>query len=575
MLYMQKLLSLFTGLLVLNALQAAVPLTEAKFTQVINDVKVVGQATKAVHAARLADAFRTPDLLRTGTDSLAELTANDHTITRVGANTIFSFETKGRSINLQQGSVLFHSPKGKGGGTIRTGGASASVLGTTLIVSTTTDGGFKAIVLEGKGQVRLPNGDFRVLDAGQMVLVLPGAPRFGPLLHLNLEKLVKSARLVSGFQSDLPSKERVEEAVERQQELFAKGYAEDTEVEVVDRFIRGRHEAEEERASNLGNAEQAVTESPLMIALRTDATILNGGLDPAHVFLQFFDVQLGGSSGFSGQVRGFAARNISITATLVDMASHTSSGLGGFTFFASERLETLGDVSFTGTSAPGAFELSLLALGEVRLADNSLVEANGVGNLGIKSVEDVKFDAVTLKNYSGSFELVSLGSIEIKDSLAQGSSLKVQAAADLQLENASFTLQAGGVGTPYQVSLQTGGASPATTTTKMELIDVTLTGLGATSSARLISGLEITAENLSFANFGTIALEARTLVLENVDFPAGSAVSLKSQLGLLAPNPNTGSSVQVGFVNYIDNVRYNGSLLSATPHPNITISPLP
>ena len=73
----------------------------------------------------------------------------DKTITRVGANTVFSFEGKDRSVNLESGSLLFHSPKGKGGGTIKSGGASAAVLGTTLIVSSVAGGGFKVVLLEG------------------------------------------------------------------------------------------------------------------------------------------------------------------------------------------------------------------------------------------------------------------------------------------------------------------------------------------------------------------------------------------------------------------------------------------
>jgi len=62
------------------------------------------------------------------------LVAQDETVTRVGANTIFSFDPANRTIDLKQGSLLFHSPHGKGGGTIHTGSATASVLGTTLIV---------------------------------------------------------------------------------------------------------------------------------------------------------------------------------------------------------------------------------------------------------------------------------------------------------------------------------------------------------------------------------------------------------------------------------------------------------
>src|ERR1039458_7127488 len=63
----------------------AMSLTESTFTEVIKDVNVVSQATKAAQPARVKDIVKAPDLVRTGPDSRAELTAPDQTITRIGA----------------------------------------------------------------------------------------------------------------------------------------------------------------------------------------------------------------------------------------------------------------------------------------------------------------------------------------------------------------------------------------------------------------------------------------------------------------------------------------------------------
>ena len=68
---------------------------------------------------------------------------------------------------MKQGSLLFHSPHGKGGGTIHTGSATASVLGTTLIVTTTLGGGLKVLDLEGAVEVKFLNGLKQSLDPGQ------------------------------------------------------------------------------------------------------------------------------------------------------------------------------------------------------------------------------------------------------------------------------------------------------------------------------------------------------------------------------------------------------------------------
>mgnify|MGYP003331858233 CR=1 FL=1 len=228
-----KFFPLFLCLALPFATHGAVPLTEAVFSQVIKDVNVVNVDTRESTKAKLGDTFKNPNVIRTGPDSLAELMAPDKTVTRVGANTAFSFEKSGRAINLEEGSVLFHSPKGKGGGTIRTKGASAAVLGTTLVVTATDGGGFKAIVLEGKGQITLPNGDFRVLTAGQVTFVLPGARTFGPQLNINLSKLVENSRLVQGFEKELPSKPIIQIEIDRQIKQINTGQFEDTKKLVV------------------------------------------------------------------------------------------------------------------------------------------------------------------------------------------------------------------------------------------------------------------------------------------------------------------------------------------------------
>src|SRR4051812_45085717 len=89
----------------------AADLKESKFTQVVNDVKVIAAADKTQKAATVNEMFKMPDMILTGPASRAELVAEDKTITRVGANTIFSFDAATRTIGLEKGTLLFHSPK--------------------------------------------------------------------------------------------------------------------------------------------------------------------------------------------------------------------------------------------------------------------------------------------------------------------------------------------------------------------------------------------------------------------------------------------------------------------------------
>jgi len=224
---MKTNLLICTAVALLNFTGLAAPLTESTFTEIIRDVNTLSTAGNST-AAKLQDILKAPERVRTGPQSRAELTAPDNTITRVGANTVFSFSDSGRTLNLEQGNLLFHAPKGIGGGTIRSGGASAAVLGTTLIVSATTDGGFKIILLEGSGKVTLANGKSVVLTAGQTVFVLPGGTELSPVINLNLERLVGGSLLVNGFVHSLPSQPLIDSAIAKQKKMIASGGAVDT-----------------------------------------------------------------------------------------------------------------------------------------------------------------------------------------------------------------------------------------------------------------------------------------------------------------------------------------------------------
>ena len=230
---MKKLIILFLGALALPLAALAVSdLKETKFTQVFNDVQIIA-SDKSIKPAAVNDLFDMPDILRTGPASRAELVAADRTITRVGANTIFSFDQANRTIDLQQGSLLFHSDHGKGGGTIRTGAATASVLGTTIIVVTTHNGGFKVLVLEGNSEMRFANGFRQNLKAGQMIFVLPGG-KPSPVLLFRLDTQIKNSLLVNGFTIPLTSLALIQQAINDQNKLILSGQEQDTGLLVGD-----------------------------------------------------------------------------------------------------------------------------------------------------------------------------------------------------------------------------------------------------------------------------------------------------------------------------------------------------
>ena len=104
--------------LLASGLQGA-PLTRAEVTRIINVVDVV-VPRKAAHPAVLHEVIKDEIGLRTGSKSRSELMFEDHTLTRIGPETYFSFKAGTRDITLQQGTILLQVPKGLGGVRLRT-----------------------------------------------------------------------------------------------------------------------------------------------------------------------------------------------------------------------------------------------------------------------------------------------------------------------------------------------------------------------------------------------------------------------------------------------------------------------
>lgn len=204
----------------------AADLERATITEAFNSVTVIDRATKSKSQAKVNGEFLAPNILRTGSNSRAELVAPDQTVTRVGSDTLFSFVQNSRDLDLEKGSLLFHAPSGKGGGTIRTPAASAAVLGTTLIVSTTRKGGVKVLMIEGKGRVTPKKGKKLTLRAGEMVIIEPGDTE-GKILNFRIKEQSENAKLIKKFKRPLPSKSKIELAIQKQEKQIENG---DTEL---------------------------------------------------------------------------------------------------------------------------------------------------------------------------------------------------------------------------------------------------------------------------------------------------------------------------------------------------------
>ncbi|MEY2557085.1 MAG: hypothetical protein QOE34_510 [Verrucomicrobiota bacterium] len=182
---------------------------DARVTQIIRDVKIL-PTDAAARAAVVNDRVADDTGVRTGGDSRSELTFSDLTITRLGSNTIFSFNKAGRNAQVDSGSILLRVPKDSGGGRIKTSAVTVAVTGTTLIVESTRGGRNKLMVLEGSARLSLVKypKQFQNARGGQMIDVPAGATTVPPPVNIDLNDVMRKHPLITDF-PPLPSRDLI------------------------------------------------------------------------------------------------------------------------------------------------------------------------------------------------------------------------------------------------------------------------------------------------------------------------------------------------------------------------------
>ena len=200
------------------------PLTSAEVTKIINRVRVI-DPVKGGHPAVVREVIKDDLGLRTGEKSRSELLFQDNTLTRIGAETFFSFKTGTRDMTLEKGSMLLQVPKGLGGAKIHTAAVTAAITGTTIMMEYVPHGYIKVLVLE--GSLRLSrngtSGDSVVLRAGKMVIMRPDAKKIPDPVDVDLKLIVKTSTLVnfSNESAPLPSMPLILAAINDQAKLLA------------------------------------------------------------------------------------------------------------------------------------------------------------------------------------------------------------------------------------------------------------------------------------------------------------------------------------------------------------------
>jgi hypothetical protein len=218
---------------------------QARLTEVIRDVRLLAGQT-AARSAAVNDTVREGTAVRTGTDSRAELTFTDQTLTRLGANTVFSFGGAARTYDLGSGAILMSAPKQAGTVKITTAVATCAVSGFTMISEYHGNTWNKVLMLNGDGYVSLRRnpGDKRHMHSSEILIFRPNATVLPQPQQFDICNVISNGRLITGFTRRLPEWPALVNLCERQRsEPVKKKLIDPMSQDIIDQAINARPEA--------------------------------------------------------------------------------------------------------------------------------------------------------------------------------------------------------------------------------------------------------------------------------------------------------------------------------------------
>lgn len=232
---------------------SAADLSQAVVRQKVNVVTIAPSITAAARAAAAGSVVLDDNVVRTGTESRAELEFSDLTLARLGANSIFSFDAEARSLTCNQGAVLFAKPSGSGRVEVRAGAITAAITGSTGFISNRKAGGNVRSrnvaaedrttmigMLEGKlkgcATWRDDKGREQTycfgLGPGEMIVAQPG--RRPAIVQFDIPRFVKTSPLITAYNS-LPNAAQLNRAIAQYNSDAARGFIQPSTVLVSSR----------------------------------------------------------------------------------------------------------------------------------------------------------------------------------------------------------------------------------------------------------------------------------------------------------------------------------------------------
>jgi hypothetical protein len=240
----------------LTASAASLPaanLAQAVVRQKVNVVTVAPSLSAAARPAATGSVVQDQNVVRTGNESRAELEFTDLTLARMGANSIFSFDSQARALEFTQGALLFSKPSNSGRVEVRSGAITAAITGSTGFISnqpaaimktakgkigskeTTTVLGMLEGKIKGEALWHTPNGAQQIfhfaLGPGDMLVAQ--ANRRPVVAQFDLPRFVKTSPLINAFTRPLLNQPQLFQAIAEYQTDEHRGFIRATNVTLV------------------------------------------------------------------------------------------------------------------------------------------------------------------------------------------------------------------------------------------------------------------------------------------------------------------------------------------------------
>jgi hypothetical protein len=159
-----------------------------------NDVYSLKDTNKAT--AILNDKIESDSQVGTGEQSMCELSLDDKSVTRIGANAIFSFTEKERLVKCDKGTFLVSKDPETETITVTTGSVTAAISGSTVVLDVKDDATHIAVAETTKGVIVTDkNGKSMTLQSGEGISATPNGMTSSTPQSVDVKDLTSSSPL--------------------------------------------------------------------------------------------------------------------------------------------------------------------------------------------------------------------------------------------------------------------------------------------------------------------------------------------------------------------------------------------